>query len=328
VLDKTGTLTYGSLAVKDAQITPTMDAQSFWMHLAIAEKYSEHPIGRTAYREAAKRFERIPDADDVRVQKGLGIWAKHKTDEIIVGNERMLEASHIALPREDATRITRQIGESKMAGTAQHATWGGETRFYLAVNGTYAGSVTVADVPRPEAAESLRALDRIGVHRVLMFTGDVRETAAKIARTLGIVEFRAAMSPEDKLRELETLAHAGETVGMVGDGINDAPALARADVGIAMGGGGTAVAAEAADVVILTDDLSRVPEMILLGRKTVSVIRGDIAIWFVTNLFGFALVLTDIAGPALAAFYNFATDFLPILNSSRLFKQEKNARQR
>lgn len=308
ILDKTGTLTFGSLAIKETRIAPGLDEQTFWKSLAIAEKYSEHPIGRAAYREAAKYSGPIPDPDDVRVLKGSGIWTAYRQEEFAAGNEQMVKILGLSLP--DAARKSAGIGIS-------------ESHFFLFVNKTYAGTITVADIPRPEAAESIQRLRQIGIHRILMFTGDNQETAANVARTLGIAEFRAAMSPEMKLHELEALAARKETIGMVGDGINDAPALARADVGIAMGGGGTAVAAEAADVIILTDNLSRLPEMILLGRKTLSVVRGDMIIWFITNLLGFALVLTGIAGPALAAFYNFATDFVPILNSSRLFREKR-----
>jgi Cd2+/Zn2+-exporting ATPase len=154
-----------------------------------------------------------------------------------------------------------------------------------------------------------------------MLTGDNKQTAEAIARALDIKEFQHSLSPEDKIRALEKLEKDGP-VAMVGDGINDAPALALADVGIAMGGTGTAVAVEAADAVILSDNLAKLPEMILLGRKTISIVKSDMAIWFFTNIFGFGLVLTGIAGPALAAFYNFATDFLPLINSARLFKKE------
>ena len=152
-----------------------------------------------------------------------------------------------------------------------------------------------------------------------MFTGDSEKVAMKVATRLGIDDVRAQMLPEEKLRALERLVKDGRVVAMVGDGINDAPALARAHVGIAMGNAGTAVAVEAADVVILHDDLSRISEMIVLSRKTMRVIRGDIAIWMVTNLVGFYFVFDSVFGPALAAFYNFATDFLPLVPSVTLF---------
>jgi P-type E1-E2 ATPase len=194
------------------------------------------------------------------------------------------------------------------------------TSFHVFIDGTYAGTVIVADTPRPEAAISLKRLRSLGLSRIIMYTGDNPRTAQAVSTQLGISELRAGMSPKDKLDGLEQLLPEGP-VAMVGDGINDAPALARSDVGIAMGGGGTAIASEAADVVILSDNLNRLPEIILLGRQTTSVIHWDMAIWVATNLAGFALVFTGIIGPSLAAFYNFATDFLPLLNSVRLFRK-------
>jgi P-type E1-E2 ATPase len=152
-----------------------------------------------------------------------------------------------------------------------------------------------------------------------MFTGDHREAAEAIAEQFEVDGVRAEMMPEDKLCEIEKLEE-NNFVAMVGDGINDAPALARADLGIAMGSGGTAVTVEAADLVILTDDLSKLPEAISIGRRSMSVIRVDGIIWVGTNLIGFALVFLGVLGPAAAAFYNLVTDFMPLLNSTRLFR--------
>jgi Cd2+/Zn2+-exporting ATPase len=120
---------------------------------------------------------------------------------------------------------------------------------------------------------------------------------------------------------LEKLINKDGKLAMIGDGINDTPALTRADIGIAMGGIGTDVVMETADAIILTDKLNLLPEMILLGRKTMSIIHGDMIIWFLSNVIGFALVFLGFINPALAAFYNFATDFFPLINSSRLFRE-------
>ena len=155
-----------------------------------------------------------------------------------------------------------------------------------------------------------------------MFTGDAKNIADNVGREMGITEVISEMKPETKVFELEKLLGPKNTLAMVGDGINDAPALARADVGIGMGGAGTAVTIEAADVIILTDKLNLLPEIILLGRKTMSVIRGDMIIWVLSNVIGFTLVFMGFIGPALAAFYNFASDFLPLINSARLFRDK------
>jgi heavy metal translocating P-type ATPase len=305
VLDKTGTLTYGSLRVKEATLAPGTDADLFWWMVGTAEKFSEHPVGRALFREARTHLSETPDPDEVRVVPGGGVWVRAGKHEAAIGNERLVAELGYAVPAEvaaEAALLTAPL---------------------VFIDRAYAGRITVSDVARPEAAESLRRLRAAGVRRIIMFTGDREEVAQSVAAALGITEYRAGMQPEDKLRELETALKDGP-LGMVGDGVNDAPALARADVGIAMGTGGTAVAVEAADVVILTDDLSRLPEMVELGRRTSGVIRGDMLIWFLSNVVGFALVLTGVAGPAFAAFYNFITDFFPLLNSSRLFRASRD----
>jgi len=306
VLDKTGTLTYGVLSVRQVNIAAGIRESEFWQLVGIAEKFSEHPTGKAVFREARSRADHIPDPDETHSYKGSGIVAKYRGREIAVGSEEFFR--ELSIPLEKKTRA-KIVAERKSGATA----------LFVSFDGKFAGMMTLADAPRPEAKESLARLERLGVARILMFTGDNEMVARRVADELGIRLYRAAMKPEDKMRELEILLK-NSSVAMVGAGVNDAPALARADVGIAMGGGGAAVAVEAADVVILTDDLSRLPEVIELSRRTLSVIKGDIVIWVLSNILGFALVLTGIAGPALAAFYNFATDFFPLLNSARLFR--------
>jgi P-type E1-E2 ATPase len=315
VLDKTGTLTYGRLSLLDVHLEPGVDEARFWRSVGSAEKLSEHPVGKAMFREAVRRLGELPDPTKFEVRMGSGVVARVDGAEVVVGNETLLADRGVAISPEIAAKVKAEREE--------HA----QTTVLVAAGGAFAGLVTVADVPRAEAAEGIRKLRNRGVRRIVMLTGDTERIAAEVSKRLGIPEHRASMKPEDKLRALEEMAKTG-TVAMIGDGINDAPALARAHVGIAMGGGGTAVAVEAADVVILTDDLTRVAEMIALGRRTMAIVRSDIGIWVVTNAVGFALVLTGVAGPALAAFYNFATDFLPLLNSSRLFRLDFARRPR
>lgn len=309
VLDKTGTLTYGNFAVGEAGITGSLSPEQFWRLVGIAEKFSEHPAGRALFRKALAVAGEIPDPEKYAVYKGAGVLARAGKDEIIIGNEKIFSEHGLAFP--ESVRREFLSWQERFGNTVS----------IVLHNDRLAGFVTVADAPRSEAKQSLEKLRAIGVARVIMFTGDNEEVAKTVCAALGIAEFRAGMTPEAKLRELEALQKGGGGIIMAGDGVNDAPALSRADVGIAMGSGGTATAVEAADVIILTDDLSRIAEMVMLGRRTVSVIHADMAIWFATNMIGFALVFSGLVGPAAAAFYNFATDFLPLVNSGRLFKR-------
>jgi Cu+-exporting ATPase len=311
ILDKTGTLTYGSLDVDELRLAPGVKEDEFWQKVAVAEKFSEHSVGRTIFRLAAKRAHDVPDPEKFEVIEGIGTRAVSGGEEIIVGNELILDKFKLETPA-DSGHL--DIARHPHAHSVLLAFFGRK----------FAGSAVIADIPRPEAAQSISWLKALGVSRITMLTGDNEETAADVSRILGLDEHRSEMEPEDKLRYIEERGKDG-VIAMVGDGLNDAPALARVDVGIAMGGTGTAVTVEAADIVILTDDLRRLPEMVELGRKTESVIRGDTAIWIVSNLIGFALVLTGVAGPTLAALYNFLTDFFPLLNSTRLFNSNKSS---
>ncbi len=310
VLDKTGTLTYGNFDIREVVIDPSLSPEAFWRYVGAAEKFSEHPIGRAIFRGALTHVPQIADPDTFEIVKGQGTKATAGKDAVVVGTELLLQDERVSLSTALKERMQKMVSVY------------GQTVSLVALNGKCVGAIAVADVPRHEAAATVRRLKELGVSKVVMFTGDNESVAQRVSDALGLDEHRSDMKPEEKLHGLEQLEKEGVVV-MVGDGINDAPSLARATVGVAMGKGGTAVAVEAADVVILTDKLERLPEMIELGRHTSSVIYGDMVIWFVSNLAGFALVFTGIAGPALAAFYNFVTDFLPLINSSRLFKRKK-----
>lgn len=306
VFDKTGTLTRGQFSVDDIRIEGGYSEHLFWSLVGSAEKYSEHPVGRALARHSRELVGDSPDPKEMKVILGAGVFARVGEDIIAIGNSLILKEHSGALPPNGADFFLDNPAHE------------GKTVVRVFINRTYAGYITISDTPRPEAGECVAKLGELGV-RVVMLTGDNESVARAISSRLGISDVRAHMTPEGKIRELEKLLQGG-SIAMVGDGINDAPALARADVGIAMGGGGTAVAVEAGNLVILSDDLLRIPEMIRLSRKTNAVIYGDMAIWFITNAVGIALVMTGFLGPALAALYNFLTDFLPLLNSARLFR--------
>jgi Cd2+/Zn2+-exporting ATPase len=313
VLDKTGTLTYGSVAVKLVTFEPGVTEKIFWRAAGVAEKFSDHPIGKAVYREALVKIGEVPDPDDYKLVEGKGVRVRTSGEDVLVGNMSMIFDHDIVLS-ENAKKAFEGAGER------------GETAFFVIANKKVLGVVTVADMIRIEAKESMEKLRALGI-RIVMLTGDNEAVAKETSRALGITEYRASLKPEDKLREIEKLLSDGP-ICMVGDGINDAPALSRADIGVAMGGGGTAVAVEAADIVILNDDISKLPDMIDLGRRTRRVVKTDIIIWILSNAVGFFLVFTGVAGLAFAAFYNFATDFLPLGNSVMFFRGVKKQREK
>jgi heavy metal translocating P-type ATPase len=305
--DKTGTLTHGTFGLARAIFEPHVAEETLWRLVSMAERLSEHPVGKALAREASKRTPGSPpETEEVRVIRGVGIWARGEGHEVALGNDQLPEHFGYEFP---LTARQQQEEEERSARTA----------LLVFIDGVYAGILSVADTLKEESKGSIAELRAAGV-RLVMLTGDNEDVARSTAAALGIDDYHAGLMPESKLRIVSELAHRGR-LAMVGDGINDAPALARADVGIAMGERGTAVAVEAADIVILTDRIDRIPEMIRLARRTVSVVNVDMAIWFLTNAVGIALVFAGIATPAFAALYNLLTDFLPLANSARLFRQ-------
>lgn len=303
VFDKTGTLTKGVFAV-DAVHPSTLDATEI-LHLAAhVESYSTHPIA-AALREA---FHDGPDNCTVcQVEEiaGQGVRAKVNGKNVSVGNRKMMEAEGAAVV------ACEKCGDQ--AGTVVH----------VAVDGVYAGHVVISDQVKADAAEALRSLKAMGVSRTVMLTGDQQRAAEHVARTIGIDEMYAGLMPAGKVEQVERLLRqrpAGSTLAFVGDGINDAPVLARADVGIAMGALGSDAAIEAADVVLMDDKPSKVATAIAIARRTIRIAHENA--WFAIAVKVAILILAvcGLAGMSLAVFGDVGVMVLAVLNATRALR--------
>jgi Cd2+/Zn2+-exporting ATPase/Cu+-exporting ATPase len=199
----------------------------------------------------------------------------------------------------------------------------GKTALLLAINGVAEGIVGVADVMREEVPAAIEALRQLGIKRLMLLTGDNERVATAIAGKLGIADYRSGLLPEDKIEIVKALQRAGLTVAMIGDGVNDAPALAQADVGIAMGVVGSDVALEAAHVALMRDDWSQIPQAIQVGRRTYRVIRQNIFLGITWDIVTMGLASVGIIGPVLAAATEVVPDVFVSLNSARLLKTPK-----
>jgi P-type Cu+ transporter len=278
VFDKTGTLTVGRPAVTDVVALPPMSEDDVVALAAAAEQGSEHPLGETIVASAKERGLALPPITEFTTVPGQGIDARAPDGRVLLGNRMLMDA--------------RGVDVGALAPRAQTLAADGKTAVYLALGGRALGLLAAADVLKPEAPGAVVALRRRGLE-VIVLTGDARPTAEAVARQAGVGRTLAEILPEDKAREISRLQAQGHRVAMVGDGINDAPALAQADVGIAMGSG-TDVAIEAADVTLVRGDLRGVVGAIDLSRRTIGVIKQNL-VW----AFGYNVVLIPVAAGVL-----------------------------
>ncbi|MBI4240731.1 MAG: heavy metal translocating P-type ATPase [Candidatus Rokubacteria bacterium] len=278
VLDKTGTLTVGRPVVTDLVAVNGMEEDAVLALAAAAEQGSEHPLGEAIVTRAKERGVALPPVSHFSAVPGHGIEARVEGQQLLLGNARLLAQHGI-----EFTGL-----ESKARRFADE----GKTAVYVALDGRVAGLIAVADVLKPEAREAVAALKALGLE-VVMLTGDSRRTGEAIARQAGIIRVLAEVLPHDKAEEVKRLQGEGRLVAMVGDGINDAPALAQADVGIAMGSG-TDVAMEAADITLMRGDLRGVVTAIQLSRRTIRIIRENLG-W----AFGYNVSLIPVAAGVL-----------------------------
>jgi P-type E1-E2 ATPase len=265
---------------------------------AAAELRSEHPLGKAIVAYARSRGRNLIEPASFASTPGRGITTKVADATILVGNLAWMAENGIGMP----------------TASGQHAVAGSEV--FVARNGHLLGSIAVADTVRPEAKRAIEALHQMGIRTVLL-TGDAQGVAVAVGTALGIKEIDAELLPEDKLARVRALVAQNRKVAMVGDGVNDAPALAEANVGVAMGSG-TDVAQESADVVLLGNDLERFVETLALARRTRSIIWQNFAGTIGVDTIGIVLAAFGFLNPLLAAGIHVVSELVFILNSARL----------
>ena len=304
--DKTGTLTYGTpRVVAVASTLAGLDRAGLYALAAGAEQLSEHPLGKAVvagYRE--ENSGEIAPAESFEMLPGRGVSAVVDGRRVLAGNPQLL-ADHGVAVSPDAER-QRLLEE-------------GATMIYVAVDGVFAGYLALSDTLRAESAATIAALEAAGVRPVLL-TGDHESAAGAIAARLGIREVRAGCLPEDKLEEIGRWQRDGVRVCMIGDGVNDAPALKKADVGIAMGGVGSDIAVEAADIALVDDEVKELPHLMALSRRMMTTIRMNLTFSMGLNFLAIFLAMAGTLNPVVGALVHNAGSVAVILNSALLLK--------
>jgi heavy metal translocating P-type ATPase len=293
VLDKTGTLTLGDPQVVAIHPADGVAPAHLLETAAIAELPSEHPLGKAVLTRARAGGITPPDPDRFSYTPGKGIVCSQGGEIIVVGNQALLQREGVVLPHVDPASTV-----------------------LVARAGRFLGALEVADVVRPEAAKAIAAIRGLGI-RTILLTGDAASIAQEVGSRLGVDEVLAELLPDQKLDKVRELQRAGKRVAMVGDGINDAPALAQADVGIAMGSG-TDVARESADVVLLGNDLLKLVEALRIASRCRGIIWQNFAGTLLVDGLGILLAAFGFLNPLLAAFIHVSSELLFILNSTRL----------
>ncbi len=309
--DKTGTLTYGRPAVVHVAAFAQGETEETVLYAAAAaELRAEHPLGRAIVAQYQMNDTKALQPMGFSLLPGRGVRARVDGSVISAGNEKLaMEQTGTALPG-----TVRQLAAGYKAQ--------GCTTIYVTREERLIGMIALSDTIRPDAEDTVKALREIGV-KSLLLTGDIPQAALHMAALAGVKEVRAGLEPEDKLLAIQVLQRSGEPVLMIGDGINDAPALKSAHVGIAMGGIGSDIAIDAADIVLVRDDIRALPHLFLLAQKTMRVIRANLLLSMTLNFASILLAMFGIVGPVMGALLHNAGSVAVILHSATLLKWKK-----
>ncbi len=331
LIDKTGTLTLGKPQITDIVVLQAQEAslpgsrkesddseqarRDLLFYAASAERFSEHPLAEAVRLAARQRDLKLADPQDFEALPGLGVRARIDGCAVEVGSWRLAAGANGRY-----TASGEQEVDGPLASLAAPLQAQGKTLLYIALDGRPAGLLAAADTLRPEVPRAIQSLRSMGIAEIELLTGDNEQSAAALAQELG-VRYRANLLPEDKIGVVKDYQAGGHIVIMVGDGVNDAPALAQADVGIAMGAAGSDIAIEAAHIALMREDWALVPSALEISRRTMRVVKMNIAFTAFYNLAGLSLAALGFLPPVLAAAAQSLPDLGILANSSRLLRQ-------
>lgn len=305
--DKTGTLTYGIPTVANVKsFSKVLTNEALFSLCASVEKFSEHPLGKAIVNRQNEEGKPFKEVKAFEMLPGRGVSGQVEGQEVLAGNAKLLAERFITMPAAAKTFAGDLLDK-------------GCTIIFVAVAGEFAGVVALSDTPREASVGTIRQLSSLGARTVLL-TGDNASAAKTISQKFGIEEFYANCLPEDKLVKIDEATAKGEKVCMVGDGVNDAPALKKAFVGIAMGGVGSDIAVESADIVLVNDDISRLPRLFALSKRMMTCIKRNIAFSMTLNFVAILLAMLGLMGPVVGALVHNAGSVLVITNSAFLLR--------
>ncbi|MEL7563833.1 MAG: cation-translocating P-type ATPase [Dehalobacterium sp.] len=310
--DKTGTLTYGKPDVAAVEsFDSNLSGEELLSLIASAEQRSEHPLGKAivAYYKTISSMS-LREPNNFQMLAGRGVSALVDGHAILAGNADMLCDNAVSLPQRIIDKADTYRND-------------GYTIIYISVDGCASGFIALSDTLRPDAVDMIKGIEKIGVKSVLL-TGDNYHAASYMARIAGIHDVRPDCLPEDKMTVIEQYQSRGDLVCMVGDGVNDAPALKKAHVGIAMGGVGSDIAVDAADIALVGDDIKSIPHLLALAKRTMNTIRWNMVLSMALNFAAILLAMAGLLGPVVGALVHNVGSVAVIINSSLLLKWKEH----